>query len=115
MSAIDEELHAARDVGMDHVTYILIMFRSIALLRTIHSVLTYLLSSSLAFLIYTFVVVLINLWATSGRNASSTPGSSSETDRTSGEVEEAKWYQRVPEGEQDAEVLNSPFVIGEDR
>ncbi|KAH9991161.1 hypothetical protein BJV77DRAFT_946642 [Russula vinacea] len=51
MSATDEELQYVHEGGMDHVTYILIMF-------------------SIAFLLYTHIVFLITLYATSGRNAS---------------------------------------------
>ncbi|RXW24851.1 hypothetical protein EST38_g1006 [Candolleomyces aberdarensis] len=50
MSATDEELRYVHGKGMDHVTYILIMF-------------------STAFLIYAFIVSLIHLYLTSGRNA----------------------------------------------
>lgn len=88
MSATDEELRFVdTELEMDHVTYILIMF-------------------SLAFLIYALVVSRIRLWATSGRNAtSSTPGE--------GSIELApatKWYSRVPEGETEVE----SHVIGDD-
>jgi hypothetical protein len=51
MSATDEELKYVHEGGMDHVTYILIMF-------------------SIAFLLYTHIVFLITLYATSGLNAS---------------------------------------------
>ncbi|KAI9510563.1 hypothetical protein F5148DRAFT_566738 [Russula earlei] len=50
MSATDEELQYVHEGGMDHVTYILIMF-------------------SIAFLLYTHIVFLITLYSTSGRNA----------------------------------------------
>ncbi|KAI0047144.1 hypothetical protein FA95DRAFT_1559395 [Auriscalpium vulgare] len=50
MSATDEELEFVHDNGMDHVTYLMIMF-------------------SIAFLLYNHVIVLINLYSTSGRNA----------------------------------------------
>jgi len=50
MSATDEELQYVHEGGMDHVTYILIMF-------------------SISFLLYTHIVFLITLYATSGRNA----------------------------------------------
>ncbi|KAF8902359.1 hypothetical protein CPB84DRAFT_1907963 [Gymnopilus junonius] len=79
MSATDEELRYVHDNEMDHVTYILIVF-------------------SLSFLIYAFIVFLVNLYTTTGRNAPSiilnkaddsniemvTPGGRS------------KWYSRVP-------------------
>ncbi|KAF8654668.1 hypothetical protein AX16_003485 [Volvariella volvacea WC 439] len=50
MSATDEELDYAHDNGMDHVTYVLIMF-------------------SISFLMYTFILVLIRLYTSTGRNA----------------------------------------------
>lgn len=91
MSATDEELESANDSGMDHVTYTLIML-------------------SLAFTIYTFVLTLINMWGSTGRNASGS-ASGSRTARASEDEEEAKWYTRVPDA--DAEPISSPFVIGE--
>ncbi|KAF8956933.1 hypothetical protein BDZ97DRAFT_141459 [Flammula alnicola] len=50
ISATDDELRYVNDNEMDHVTYILIVF-------------------SLAFLLYTFIVVLVNMYSTTGRNA----------------------------------------------
>ncbi|THH22127.1 hypothetical protein EUX98_g8244 [Antrodiella citrinella] len=87
MSATDEELHFVHDEGMDHVTYLLIMY-------------------SLAFVIYTLIVSLIHLYTVTGRNASSAAanGSIELTTPTS------KWYARVPSGDVDAE----NHVIGED-
>ncbi|KAF4592814.1 hypothetical protein EYR40_008497 [Pleurotus pulmonarius] len=52
MSATDEEIEAVHESGMDHVTYILIMF-------------------SLAFTIYGLILLLLHLYATTGRHASS--------------------------------------------
>jgi len=49
MSATDEELRYVDGLGIDHVTYVLMMF-------------------SLAFLIYTLALLLIRLYFTSGRN-----------------------------------------------
>lgn len=105
MSATDEEMHFAHDLEMDHVTYVLLVL-------------------SLAFAIYTFVLVLINTWATSGRNALASASLSSRElapsanrrDSDGEEVELSKWYQRVPDaasGEADAEEVSSQFVIGE--
>ncbi|THH10483.1 hypothetical protein EW145_g1299 [Phellinidium pouzarii] len=92
MSATDEELRYVDDNGMDHVTYALIML-------------------SLAFAIYTFVLVLINMWGTIGRNA---PHTASMNQRGSQEdIELDKWYQRVPAAEADAEPISPQFVIGE--
>ncbi|KAL5482750.1 hypothetical protein ACEPAI_9344 [Sanghuangporus weigelae] len=92
MSATDEELRYVSDNGMDHVTYVLIML-------------------SLAFTIYTFVLVLINMWGTTGRHS---PSASSVQGLAQGdEIELDKWYQRVPAGEADAEPISPQFVIGE--
>lgn len=89
MSATDEELKYAHDSGMDHVTYILIMF-------------------SMAFLIYTFIVYLIHLYTVSGRNAvKKTPESL--------ELSNTKWYSRVPNNEVGTPTTAMPLhVIGED-
>ncbi|TFY56841.1 hypothetical protein EVJ58_g7391 [Rhodofomes roseus] len=89
MSATDEELDYVHDKGMDHVTYILIMF-------------------SVAFLLYTLVVVLINLYSTSGRNdASAVKEHAIElTTPTS------KWYAPVPAADEgEAEPMH---VIGDE-
>ncbi|KAI0249682.1 hypothetical protein BJV78DRAFT_1324829 [Lactifluus subvellereus] len=80
MSGTDEELRYVHEGGMDHVTYILIMF-------------------SIALLLYTHVVFLITLYATSGRNA---PDGAS-MKNTSGAIEltttptasRGAWYSRV--------------------
>jgi len=87
MSATDEELQLVHDSGMDHVTYLLIMF-------------------SIAFIIYTFVLVLINLYSSSGRNAiaSNTPDSSIEMNPRG---ISSKWYARVP-------IEPQSHVVGED-
>jgi len=84
MSATDEELDYVHDSGMDHVTYILIMF-------------------SMAFLLYTHILFLITLYATSGRNATSDASSTKDasgaieltpTPRTAASSRRA-WYSRV--------------------
>ncbi|CAL1714425.1 unnamed protein product [Somion occarium] len=87
MSGTDEELRTVHDAGMDHVTYILIMF-------------------SLSFIIYTLIVSLINLYASSGRNASN-----ANTENGAIELEEPanKWYARVPDGD-----ATEAHVIGDD-
>jgi hypothetical protein len=79
MSATDEELEYAKDNGMNHVTYILIVFSS-------------------AFLLYTFAVVLVNLYSSTGLNSSKTRpnivgGSNIEMITPGGR---SKWYSRVP-------------------
>ncbi|KAI9440867.1 hypothetical protein H4582DRAFT_1939818 [Lactarius indigo] len=81
MSATDEELHYVHESGMDHVTYILIMF-------------------SIAFLLYAHIVFLVTLYATSGRNA---PDAAPMKDTSSGAIEltaahttpRGGWYSRV--------------------
>ncbi|KAF9497747.1 hypothetical protein BDN71DRAFT_1387007 [Pleurotus eryngii] len=82
MSATDEEIGAVHESGMDHVTYILIMF-------------------SLAFTIYGLILLLLHLYATTGRHASSTPsfsgGEEIELRDTSGSGGGNKWYTRVPQ------------------
>ncbi|KAH9169467.1 hypothetical protein EDB89DRAFT_1985193 [Lactarius sanguifluus] len=68
-------------IGMDHVTYILIMF-------------------STAFLLYAHIVFLVTLYATSGRNA---PDAAPMKDTSSGAIEltatpsasRGRWYSRV--------------------
>ena len=116
MSAADEELRYVSGNGIDHVTYVLIMLRQVSpsqisfvtrLLTTFHT-------DSLAFTIYLFVLVLINMWGTTGRHSSTAP-SSREGGIVQGddEVELDKWYRRVPAGEADAEPISPQFVIGE--
>jgi len=83
MSATDEELNNVHDNGMDHVTYVLIMY-------------------SISFMLYFFINFLIHLYQTSGRNAPSHSQSSLAPDEagaielrtplTAGE----SWYARVP-------------------
>ncbi|PCH44534.1 hypothetical protein WOLCODRAFT_139059 [Wolfiporia cocos MD-104 SS10] len=87
MSATDEELESVHETGMDHVTYVLIMF-------------------SLAFTIYTIIVVLIHLYATSGRNGAAARGDGS-IELTS----PTKWYAPVPAAEAEGEPLH---VIGDE-
>ncbi|KAI9570866.1 hypothetical protein HD554DRAFT_278206 [Boletus coccyginus] len=96
MSATDEELDAVHDIGMDHVTYVLGMY-------------------SLAFLLYLFTLFLLNLYATSGRNADTSTHThdvvfSAPLD---GEVElsslrdASKWYAPVPREEGPVHVLEA--------
>ena len=105
MSATDEELQYVHEGGMDHVTYILIMFRYAPHLSPLSPSLTYYLPrifrtvASIAFLLYTHIVFLITLYATSGRNA--LDGASMKN--TSGSIEltatptasRGAWYSRV--------------------
>ncbi|KAF8631965.1 hypothetical protein AX15_002101 [Amanita polypyramis BW_CC] len=88
MSATDEELENVHNRGMDHVTYVLIMY-------------------SIAFIFYFFINFLINLYQTSGQNTAShsplqhVPLSLGED--ATGVIElrnpsaaGGKWYSRVP-------------------
>ncbi|KDR80788.1 hypothetical protein GALMADRAFT_135897 [Galerina marginata CBS 339.88] len=93
MSATDEELKYVHDNEMDHVTYILIVFSS-------------------SFLLYAFIVFLVNLYATTGHNASivsvnSVNDSNIEMVTPGGR---SKWYSRVPlRGS-----VVQPHVLGDD-
>ncbi|KAH9926980.1 uncharacterized protein B0H18DRAFT_1004819 [Fomitopsis serialis] len=89
MSATDEELDFVHDEGMDHVTYVLIML-------------------SIAFILYTLIVVLINLYSTSGRNAAS----SVKENAIELTTPTSKWYAPVPGAD---EVETEPIhVIGDE-
>ncbi|XP_006461921.1 hypothetical protein AGABI2DRAFT_222945 [Agaricus bisporus var. bisporus H97] len=89
MSATDEELQFVHDNGMDHVTYILIIF-------------------SLAFFMYTLIVYLIHLSTASGRNA---PTKTAEN----ADMSQGMWYDRVPLAEERTPVRDIPLhTIGED-
>ncbi|KAF9525129.1 hypothetical protein CPB83DRAFT_860057 [Crepidotus variabilis] len=85
MSATDEELRFVHSQEMDHVTYILIFF-------------------SLAFLIYAFILFLINLYLTTGRNAASNANGVVINSVDESNIEmitpsgNSKWYSRVPSG-----------------
>lgn len=76
ISATDEALEYVHENGMDHVTYVLIMFSS-------------------AFALYTFILFLIHLYSTTGRNAIAKPVDDTSIEMTSG----PKWYARVPNAE----------------
>ncbi|KAF6761777.1 hypothetical protein DFP72DRAFT_879629 [Ephemerocybe angulata] len=108
MSATDEEMRFIHGKEMDHVTYILIIF-------------------STAFLIYAFIVFLINLWATSGKNAPSVSGvklPATGIDGMEYEMEASgpgtpRWYARVPNAEHDPVASRSKqteplHVVGDD-
>ncbi|KAG8221103.1 hypothetical protein J3R82DRAFT_2626 [Butyriboletus roseoflavus] len=93
MSATDEELEVVHDMEMDHVTYVLGMY-------------------SLAFLFYLFTLFLLNLYATSGRNADTHDVVFSAP--LNGEIEltsprdASRWYAPVPKEE------GAMHVLGED-
>ncbi|KAH7921198.1 hypothetical protein BV22DRAFT_1178571 [Leucogyrophana mollusca] len=77
MSATDEELDYVHDNGMDHVTYILIMF-------------------SIAFILYALILGVIHIATTTGRAASSAPGSSIGNSIELVSPTTSKWYAPVP-------------------
>ncbi|KZT07357.1 uncharacterized protein LAESUDRAFT_743047 [Laetiporus sulphureus 93-53] len=89
MSATDEEIEFVSDEGMDHVTYVLIMF-------------------SMSFILYLLIVSLIHLYAMSGRNAD---GATQEAENGIELAAASKWYAPVPSADADAEPLH---VIGDD-
>ncbi|KAF8809521.1 hypothetical protein BYT27DRAFT_7187837 [Phlegmacium glaucopus] len=93
ISATDEELEYVHNNGMDHVTYILIGF-------------------SFTFILYSFIVVLINTYATTGRNATSKTikvidNSNIEMITPRGGTQ---WYSRVPSGNNGMQ----NYVLGDD-
>ncbi|KAI0297478.1 hypothetical protein B0F90DRAFT_1634350 [Multifurca ochricompacta] len=99
MSATDEELQYVHEGGMDHVTYILILF-------------------SITFLLYNHIVLLITLYATSGRNASDAASMKD----ASGSIEltatptasRGAWYSRVRSEESPAHVIGNDDEDEED-
>lgn len=110
MSATDEEIEAVHESGMDHVTYILIMFRYVYVLppsshRYIHRlIISLFICNSSAFTIYGLILLLLHLYATTGRHASSSSssppfssGEEIELRDTSGDGSSTKWYARVPQ------------------
>lgn len=121
MSATDEELESVDAIGMDHVTYVLIMLRYVVSVIILHIKENSskpndhpFFFSSIAFVIYTLVHVLIHLWGTTGRHAQqiALPNGQGETRLGGDAIELDKWYQRVPAAEADAEAV-SQFAIGE--
>lgn len=93
---------------MDHVTYILIMYRCVIRFSFRRSASHVIQLFSLAFLIYALIVSRIRLYATSGRNGSTNP-SADESIELAG-VPASKWYARVPNGDAEPE----HHVIGDD-
>lgn len=113
MSATDEELDFVHDNEMDHVTYVLIMLRLVIEFHLPSKPLILMIYlRSLAFTIYVFVLLLINIWGTTGRNSISATVAHPQGSQEDG-LELDKWYQRVPVGETDADPLSPQFVIGE--
>ncbi|EIW85476.1 hypothetical protein CONPUDRAFT_162665 [Coniophora puteana RWD-64-598 SS2] len=107
MSATDEELGFVNDEGIDHVTYILIVFRSISPSFPFNLFLSS--SSLIAFLLYTLVLALIHLFTISGRNASLNSQTSLAGDNaielTSPRGAAPKWYAAVPGEAEETHVL----------
>jgi hypothetical protein len=68
MSATDEEIRFVMSLEMDHVTYVLIMFRYGISAPAVYHVMT-VYFNSLAFSIYLYTCFLLHLALTSGRNA----------------------------------------------
>ncbi|KIY43406.1 hypothetical protein FISHEDRAFT_78274 [Fistulina hepatica ATCC 64428] len=102
MSATDEELEFVAGLEIDHVTYVLLMY-------------------SLAFLIYTLIVFLINLYLTLGKVgavASFANGGGAEMFNADGEIElsapSSKWYARVPTADGAARSVPPQHVIGDE-
>ncbi|GLB41596.1 putative protein of unknown function (Ytp1) [Lyophyllum shimeji] len=96
ISATDEELKFVHENGMDHVTYILIMF-------------------STAFLIYSFIVFLLHLYSTTGRNAASNVAAKNDANiEMTPRGIHAKWYARVPNTGRESEATRGLHVIGDD-
>ncbi|TFK29592.1 hypothetical protein FA15DRAFT_663737 [Coprinopsis marcescibilis] len=101
MSATNEELTFVHAEGVDHVTYLLIMF-------------------TLAFVLYLLIVSCIYLYSNSGRNAVS--GNKAEYEMGSigrGSGATPKWYARVPNAEDGPGGIShrrgeSVHVIGDD-
>lgn len=113
ISATDEELDLVHDNEMDHVTYVLIMLRLVIEFHFPSKPLILMIClRSLAFTIYVFVLLLINMWGTTGRNSISATVAHPQGSQEDG-LELDKWYQRVPVGETDADPLSPQFVIGE--
>ncbi|EIM86922.1 uncharacterized protein STEHIDRAFT_57552 [Stereum hirsutum FP-91666 SS1] len=109
MSGTDEELEFAHDQGMDHVTYVLIMY-------------------SIAFIIYFHTLFLIHLYTTTGRNSASASTSSSQAAKEDGGAIELtspttagrdgrQWYGRVPGTARDESataLMSGTHVVGDD-
>lgn len=111
MSATDEETRFVNDEGMDHVTYILIMFRYNPPLfySSAHAQQHVSLTLSIAFVLYTLIISLIGLYSSSGRDSSSQTQNPEETIEL---APQPKWYSRVPNGEEGN--LMNDHVIGDD-
>jgi hypothetical protein len=112
MAATDEELRYIHGAGMDHVTYILIFFRQVFVLFVmLHHMLTSL-PRSLAFFIYALIIVLLNLYATTGRNALGATGASEATGAIELRETGPKYgeYERVPM----TSMRDEPHIIGDE-
>ena len=121
MSGTDEELRFVASIEVDHVTYVMIMFRSVYPSYPAEMP-QLIVPCSLAFLIYLHTLFLLNLYFTTGRNASATgsrlTGPKPET--LSGRPVSANGYIEVPPSPwypgvgQDAEVFELGPVEDDD-
>ena len=93
MSATDEELQFVHDNGMDHVTYLLIMYRCV--FDHCIPIAAHVAIRSIAFILYTFILTLINLFSSSGRNAASSNIHDNNIEMDTRGIR-SKWYARVP-------------------
>jgi hypothetical protein len=121
MSATDEELRYMNGQGMDHVTYLLIFYRySVIYLNGFVGFTFHL--NSLAFVLYAFVIFLINLYSTSGQNAANLRSTIFNADPSNIEMitpgGRSKWYSRVPSVPHTRDGLRqsvlSTHVLGDD-
>jgi hypothetical protein len=92
ISATDEELQFVHEEGMDHVTYLLIMF-------------------SIAFILYTLILAMINLYSTSGRNAAIS-NTTDDNIEMNPRTAISKWY--TPVSSRDVDVDADAHIIGDD-
>lgn len=120
MSATDEELRYGTAQGMDHVTYLLIVYRYGLVCLNNHALDSlFIWICSLSFLLYGYVVFLINVYNTSGRNAANHNSATFNVDSSNMEMTSpgGKWYSRVPSAPHNRGVRQSTFpthILGED-
>ena len=97
---------------MDHVTYVLIMFRCV-LHMFANELSLKAFFSSISFFLYTFIVFLIHLYSTTGRNAVDTPRTTDANIELTPTPIHSKWYARVPNTDPRYPLVGN-HVIGED-
>ena len=115
MSATDEQLDFVHSSGMDHVTYVLIGFRWTIFFISFHwyyYLITF--NNSFSFLLYAFIVFLINLYSTTGRNAPSktTATNVSNIELTTTTEGGRQWYRRLPS--RNNRMHGYGYVLGDD-